>query len=185
MCKSIISHPDFNRLCNNFIPSKRFQQEYLCCCFISFCSPLQTITRQFLHIYTFFFSFIYHCRFPNDTELHLIMRNQFSPISVRFKPTVNSKRIDQTVECLIQIYNEVNDLRFTKKQTLLLFWPIACPFFDVLPFFFINLILLPTNLTSWTSISPEINVIIIFLHQKCYRDWLKAWNFIQKTFFNR
>lgn len=46
-------------------------------------------------------------RFPNDTELNLIMKNQFSAMSVRFKTFSNAKRIDQFVECLIELYNEV------------------------------------------------------------------------------
>lgn len=48
-------------------------------------------------------------RFPNDTELNLIMKNQFSAMSVRFKTFANAKRIDQFVECLIELYNEVYD----------------------------------------------------------------------------
>lgn len=51
---------------------------------------------------------IFFYRFPNDTELHLIMKNQFSPMSLRFKPVINSRRIDQIVESLIEIYNEVS-----------------------------------------------------------------------------
>lgn len=35
------------------------------------------------------------------------MKNQFSAMSVRFKSFANAKRIDQFVECLIELYNEV------------------------------------------------------------------------------
>lgn len=47
-------------------------------------------------------------RFPNDAELHLIMKNQFLPMSLHFKPAANSKQVDQIVECLIEVYNEVD-----------------------------------------------------------------------------
>lgn len=52
--------------------------------------------------------FYFGYRFPNDTELHLIMKNQFSPMSLRFKPVPNARRIDQIVESLIEMYNEVS-----------------------------------------------------------------------------
>lgn len=36
------------------------------------------------------------------------MKNQFSPVSLHFKPVINARRIDQIVESLIEIYNEVS-----------------------------------------------------------------------------
>lgn len=35
------------------------------------------------------------------------MKNQFSPMSLRFKMVANSRQIDQVIECLIEVYNEV------------------------------------------------------------------------------
>lgn len=46
-------------------------------------------------------------RFPNEKELHLILKNQFSPMSHRFKQTLDSRQIDRFVECMIEIYNKV------------------------------------------------------------------------------
>lgn len=43
--------------------------------------------------------------FPNDAELHLIMKNQFSPMSQRFKQV--GQQINQIVESLIQLYYNV------------------------------------------------------------------------------
>lgn len=60
-----------------------------------------------LNVCNFRYFRIFACRFPNDVELHLIMKNQFTPMSRRFKPVANSRRVDQIVECLIDVYNEV------------------------------------------------------------------------------
>lgn len=54
----------------------------------------------------YYFDHLNH-RFPNDEELNLIMKNQFSAMSARFKNFSDPRRIDQFVESLIELYNEV------------------------------------------------------------------------------
>lgn len=47
-------------------------------------------------------------RFPDDVDLHLIMKNQFTPMNHRFQPPANEHRLDKIVECLIELYKNVS-----------------------------------------------------------------------------
>lgn len=64
--------------------------------------PKQRLSPRYMSIAQNFYT-----EFPSNTELHLIIKNQFWPICNRFKYTSSRKQIDQIVDAMIAMYSNV------------------------------------------------------------------------------
>lgn len=65
--------------------------------------------------YSFIFVILYLYRFPDDSDLHLIMKNQMMPIFKYFKHEAHES-IDQTVSILVETYFDVSYFKETFKE---------------------------------------------------------------------